>query len=87
MCRVKRRTKETNLSICSWNVGGLISENHNKTKDPLFINHIKEYDLILLTETHLGYENIVDIAVTVFFTTPSVEKSLKTIDILGVLVY
>lgn len=61
MCRVKKRTKETDLNICSWNVGGLISENHDKTKDPLFIKHINEFDLILLTEIHLGYENIVDI--------------------------
>jgi hypothetical protein len=43
------------VSICSWNVGGLISNHHNKTIDPLLIKQIQNCDMVLLTETHVGY--------------------------------
>jgi len=43
------------LSFCVWNVGGLISKFNNKLQDNLFINEICEFDIVLLTETHLGY--------------------------------
>ena len=46
-----------NLRICSWNVGGLVSEDYDKSKDPAFISQIANYDLVLLTETHIGYDS------------------------------
>ena len=49
------------VSICSWNVGGLISDHHNKTIDPLFIKQIQNCDMVLLTETHVGYNTPVNI--------------------------
>lgn len=50
-----------NLSVCTWNVGGLKKFNYDKTKDPTFIKEISCYDIVLLTETHLGYDSFLDI--------------------------
>lgn len=44
------------LSICSWNVGGLISKSYNKLEDPEFIKQINSYDIAFLSETHTGFE-------------------------------
>ena len=50
----------SNISICTWNVGSLISANFNKMTDANFLQEIIGHDIILLTETHLGKdENIV----------------------------
>ena len=49
------KSREIGVSICSWNVGGLISNHHNKTIDPLLIKQIQNCDMVLLTETHVGY--------------------------------
>lgn len=45
---------EQNVSICIWNVGGLLSKNKNKLEDDDFIRAINQYDLVLLSETHLA---------------------------------
>lgn len=50
-----------NLSFCVWNVGGLISKSYNKIQDENFIKEIKDYDIVLLTETHLGYNSQINI--------------------------
>jgi hypothetical protein len=50
-----------NLSFCVWNVGGLISKSYNKIQDENFIKEIKDYDIVLLTETHLGYNSHINI--------------------------
>ena len=42
----------------TWNVGGLISEKYNKTIDPDFLSQFDNEDIVLLTETHVGYNNI-----------------------------
>ena len=47
----------TSLNICSWNVGGLISENYDKTTDNDFISEFDNSDIVLLTETHIGYKH------------------------------
>ena len=57
----------SSLNICTWNVGGLISEHYDKTKDPVFISQIQNYDLILLTETHLGYDTNIMINNFIFY--------------------
>jgi hypothetical protein len=50
----------SNISICTWNVGGLFPANLNKITDANFLEEIIGHDIILLTETHLGKdENIV----------------------------
>ena len=54
-------SREIGLSICSWNVGGLISDHQNKTTDSLFIKQIQNFDMVLLTETHVGYNTPVNI--------------------------
>lgn len=36
-------------------------DNHNKATDRLFINNIKEHDIVLLLETHIGYNTYIDI--------------------------
>ncbi|CAG2199948.1 unnamed protein product [Mytilus edulis] len=48
---------KTSLNICSWNVGGLLSEHHDKSNDKNFLSELAQNDLVLLTETHVGYEN------------------------------
>ena len=53
--------KFSNLSFCVWNVGGLISNTQSKLDDPLFVETINKYDIILLTETHLGYNTIINL--------------------------
>lgn len=52
---------DTCLNICTWNVGGMISDGINKSTDKLAINQIKNYDLVLLTETHIGYNTNIEI--------------------------
>jgi exonuclease III len=42
-------------------VGGLITEKGNKLHDQNFIDQIKEFDIVLLSETHVGYETTVDV--------------------------
>lgn len=49
------------LDICFLNVGGLKSKNHDKTKDDIFLKSISAHDIILLAETHMGYNDSVSI--------------------------
>ena len=46
--------KSSFISICSWNVGGLISKTYNKLKYNAFIQEISPYDVVFLSETHIG---------------------------------
>lgn len=57
----------SSLNICTWNVGGLISEQYNKLQDPNFIKEIDNFDIVLLTETHLGYETHVSIDKFIYY--------------------
>lgn len=50
-----------NLTFCVWNVGRLISKTYNKIQDENFINQINTYDIILLCETHIGYNTSIHI--------------------------
>lgn len=50
-----------NLSFCVWNVGGLIIKSYNKIQDENFIKEIKDYDIVLLRETHLDYNSQINI--------------------------
>ncbi|CAC5355916.1 unnamed protein product [Mytilus coruscus] len=57
---ITNRTFISNITICTWNIGGLISANLNKLTDSNFLNNITAYDIVLLTETHIGKDvNIV----------------------------
>lgn len=49
------------ISICFWNVGGLVSKSYNKLKDVSFIQEIMPYDLVFLSETHIGYDKSVNL--------------------------
>lgn len=49
------------ISICSWNVGGLISRTFNKLNDPCFRKEISPYDIVFLCETHTGFDTQIDI--------------------------
>ncbi|VDI19713.1 Hypothetical predicted protein [Mytilus galloprovincialis] len=57
--RVRFKGSITNCSISY--IGGLISKKFDKTLDPLFIQEIVKYEVILLTETHLGHNTSVNI--------------------------
>jgi hypothetical protein len=43
--------------MCFLNVGGLKNKEGSKLEDPFFINKINKYDIVLLAETHIGYES------------------------------
>ena len=43
-----------NLSIASWNMNGLKSKTHCKLEDDYFVSLIDKYDIICLSETHVG---------------------------------
>ena len=49
------------LSIGYWNVNGLFRKNENycKMSDPLFLKQIDKLDIIALSETHCGDDDIV----------------------------
>ena len=55
------------LNICFLNVGGLKSKTHDKTKDDIFLRSISAHDVILLAETHIGYNDHVSIEGYHFF--------------------
>jgi hypothetical protein len=50
----------TSLNICTWNVGGLIKDGKHKLNDHSFLTQIKIYDIVLLSETHIGYDTAVE---------------------------
>lgn len=47
----------TELRLCFWNVGGL----GDKLEDDLFLSEVKQNDIILLAETHIGYDKKVSV--------------------------
>ena len=51
----------SSLKLCFWNVGGLISKTHDKTKDDLFLSQIKKFEVVFLAETHLGKDSDINI--------------------------
>ena len=44
-----------NLKLCFWNIGGLKTKNFDKSQDPDFLQEIRNYDIVFLAETHVGY--------------------------------
>ena len=46
---------KNSLKVCFWNLGGIITQKRNKLDDPAFVKEIQEYDVIVLAETHIGY--------------------------------
>ena len=49
------------ISICSWNVGGLVSKSFNKLNDANFRKELTSYDIIFLSESHTGFETHIDL--------------------------
>ena len=47
----------TELRFCFWNVGGLRA----KLEDDLFLSEVKQYDIILVAETHIGYDKKISV--------------------------
>lgn len=45
--------KKKKVSVCTWNVNGLISKYKNKIEDECFIEQISKNDIVGLTETHV----------------------------------
>ncbi|VDI75921.1 Hypothetical predicted protein [Mytilus galloprovincialis] len=56
MAKHGRSIVKNNLKICYWNIGGINTHNMNKLEDHLFVQEIKEYDVVILAETHIGYD-------------------------------
>jgi len=44
-----------NLKLCFWNIGGIKSIFFDKSQDPDFLHEIKDFDLVFLSETHVGH--------------------------------
>ena len=55
------RKSSSFISICSWNVGGIISKSYNKLNDSNFIKELSSYDIVFLSETHTGFDTRIDI--------------------------
>ena len=47
------------INFCYWNIGGLFTKNINKTNDTHFLKEIQDYDIVILAETHVGYDTSV----------------------------
>ncbi|MEW8548121.1 MAG: endonuclease/exonuclease/phosphatase family protein, partial [Candidatus Thiodiazotropha sp.] len=63
-----RKDIQKNVSICVWNIGGLSNKSYNKLQDPQFIRKINYYDIILLTETHIGNGEKISLSGYSFFS-------------------
>ena len=50
-CNNRLNTVVPAIRISAWNINGLISKDHDKTKDPTFISLVNENDIVILTET------------------------------------
>ena len=46
---------KNSINFCYWNIGGLNTHNTSKLTDHSFIKAIQEYDVVILAETHIGY--------------------------------
>jgi len=46
---------KNSINFCYWNIGGLYTHNTNKSDDVHFIKEIQNYDIVILAETHIGY--------------------------------
>ena len=57
----------TSLDMCFLNVGGLKNKEGSKLKDLFFIKKINKYDIVLLAETHIGYESNIHRVGTFYF--------------------
>ena len=56
MCHFETSTREesynfSELKFCFWNIGGL----KDKLEDDMFLSEIKQNDIVLLAETHVGH--------------------------------
>ena len=54
-CNSSKTKVKKDLKFCFWNVGGIVHGGMNKLDDDMFLSEIKAYDIILLAETHIGY--------------------------------
>ncbi|CAG2199053.1 unnamed protein product [Mytilus edulis] len=54
-CNSSKPKVKKDLKFCFWNVGGIVHGGMNKLDDDMFLSEIKAYDIILLAETHIGY--------------------------------
>lgn len=45
------------IKFCYWNIGGLNTHKLNKIEDNSFIKEIQQYDVVILAETHIGYNS------------------------------
>lgn len=50
----RKRDYETCLRMCYWNLGGVNTHNVNKLSDDIFLKEIKNFDIVILGETHVG---------------------------------
>lgn len=48
---------KNSIKFCYWNIGGVYANNINKLEDNHFLNEIKDFDLVVLAETHVGYNS------------------------------
>lgn len=51
-----RHITKNEIIFCFWNVGGITQHGVNKMEDDMFLSEVIKHDIILLAETHIGYE-------------------------------
>ena len=52
---------KNHIRICYWNIGGVNTHNMNKLKDENFVQEIQNFDIVILAETHIGYDTDINI--------------------------
>ena len=52
---------DRDLSICAWNVHGLVGRGNAKIQDPTFLATLQNFDIILMTETWINKNSTIDI--------------------------
>lgn len=52
-------TYKNSINFCYCNIGGLNTHHVNKLNDENFLREIHDYDVIILAETHVGYNTTI----------------------------
>ena len=68
--------------LCYWNKGGIHNHNTNKFNDDSFINEIKDYDVVILAETHVGYQTSIALENYTYFLYVVIYQTME--DLMGV---
>ena len=70
------------IKLCYWNIGGIHNHITNKFGDDSFINDIKDDDVVILAETHVGCQASISLKIVLIFLYVEIYRTME--DIMGV---